>query len=251
MRHWLIDLTKLGKIDQIESDLNDTLGRSVVQVNGILSKFVVNKQVRRFELQDNGKAVVYRDRRQALLEELSSYLNFSIEEDVDSTTGKESGFINLFVDAKDGRKINLLDPTGPKSLTNSWGQDVQLGESVTQRDLELQGQTDPQLISSLAAAEKAKLNPGGRDAVVEAKVDSEGKLGEVEIIDGGTLYDDSDAPILVTFLPPKPLLEGDDIAADAQDPLLDPLTIDQRVKQLILAMKLPLLQAVRLRYTVA
>ena len=74
-------------LDQIESDLNDTLGRSVVQVNSILSKIhEVNKQVRRFELQDNGKAVVYRDRRQALLEELSSYLNFSIEEDVDSTT---------------------------------------------------------------------------------------------------------------------------------------------------------------------
>ena len=76
-------------LDQIESDLNDTLGRSVVQVNSILSKIhEVNKQVRRFELQDNGKAVVYRDRRQALLEELSSYLNFSIEEDVTKPPGK-------------------------------------------------------------------------------------------------------------------------------------------------------------------
>ena len=50
---------------------------------------------RRFELQDKGKAVVYRDRRQALLEELATYLNFSFEDDIDAATGKASGFVNL------------------------------------------------------------------------------------------------------------------------------------------------------------
>lgn len=207
-----------NNLDQIESDLTVTLGRSVDQVNSILTKLhEVNKQVRRFELQDNGKAVVYRDRRQALLEELSSFLNFSIEEDIDPATGIGSGLINLFVDAKDGRKINLLDPTGPKSLTNNWGQNIQLGESIVARDLAFQGETDPQIISNLGAAEKAKMNPGGRDAVVRAKVDAGGKLAEIEVIDGGTLYDDSDAPILLSFLPPKPLLDGDEDAAALPD----------------------------------
>ena len=46
-----------------------------------------------------------------------------------------------------------------------------------------------------------------KDAVVRAHVDSDGKLGKIEGLDGGNLYDDSDAPLLITFLPPKPVLE--------------------------------------------
>ena len=85
-------------LDRIESDLTLTVGRSIENVNRLLDQIhEVNKQVRRFELQDKGKAVSYRDRRQALLEELSSYMNFSFEDDVDATTGKVSGFLNLFV----------------------------------------------------------------------------------------------------------------------------------------------------------
>ena len=148
-------------LDQIDSDLTNTIVRSVDQVNSLLEKLhEVNKQVRRFELQDKGKAVVYRDRRQALLEELATYLNFSFEDDIDAATGKASGFVNLFVDAKDGRKVNLLDPTGSKLLTNEWGQNVQIGESLIEKDLLLQGETDPQIIAASVAAEKAKLNTG-------------------------------------------------------------------------------------------
>ena len=200
-----------SNLDQIEIDLSNTINRSIDLVNKTLEKLhEVNKQIRRFELQDNGKAVVYRDRRQALLEELSSYMNFSLEEDIDPTSGKSSGFLNVFIDAKDGRKVNLLDPTGPKTLTDEWGQNITVGESLFEKDLLLQGQTDPALIASITAGEKAKLNPSGKDAVVRAKVDSDGKLGKIEILDGGNLYDDSDAPLLLSFLPPKPILSDQD-----------------------------------------
>ena len=63
-------------------------------------------------------------------------MNFTFEDDVDPTTNKVSGFLNLFVDSSDGRKINLLDPTGPKTLTNSWDQNL-LGESLSQGILKL------------------------------------------------------------------------------------------------------------------
>ena len=76
------------------------------------------------------------------------------------------------------------------------------------KDLLPQGQTDPALIASITADEKAK-NPSGKDAVVRAKVDSDGKLGKIEILDGG-IYDDSDAPLLLSFLPPKPILSDQD-----------------------------------------
>ena len=96
-------------------------------------------------------------------------MNFSLEEDIDPTSGKSSGFLNVFIDAKDGRKVNLLDPTGPKTLTDEWGQNITVGESLFEKDLLLQGQTDPALIASITADEKAKLNPSGKDAVVRLR----------------------------------------------------------------------------------
>ena len=55
-------------IDEIESDLSDSLLESVDKVNLLLAQIhEVNVQVRRFELIDRGKAVTYRDRRQSLL----------------------------------------------------------------------------------------------------------------------------------------------------------------------------------------
>ena len=203
-------------LDRIDTDLTATIDRSVEDINRLLSQIhEVNKQVRRFELQDSGKAVSYRDRRQALLEELAGYINFTFEEDVDPTTNKTSGFLNLFVDSQDGRKINLLDPTGPKTLTNDWDQKVTLGESLISRDLEIQNNNktdadptklDPQAISVAAQQEASRMNPNGRDATVQAKITADGKLGRIEVIDGGTGYDDADSPILLTFLPPVPLL---------------------------------------------
>ena len=128
----------------------------------------MNKQVRRFELQDKGKAVTYRDRRQALLEELSQLMDFKVEEDVDPATGLPSGFINLFVQGTANEKVNLLDPMGPKKITNDWGQEF------------------------VIAAPK---DSNGTQAKVRAKIDANGNLGRFEVLDGGSLYNDSEVPI--------------------------------------------------------
>ena len=206
-----------SSLDQIESDLSDTVRRSVDDINRVLAQLhEVNKQVRRFELQDKGRAVSYRDRRQALLEELSRLMDFKVVDDVDSTTGKPSGFINIFANSKDGREVNLLDPVGPKNITNDWSQEIVLGEALIERDLKLQGMSEPVEIATLAAEEIAKLNPGGSQAQLRAKIDGNGQLGRVEVLDGGSLYDDSDDPILITFLPPKPIL-GDTETAQAEN----------------------------------
>ncbi|MEC7627468.1 MAG: hypothetical protein VX855_04745, partial [Verrucomicrobiota bacterium] len=206
-----------NSLDQIESDLSDTVRRSVDDINRVLAQLhEVNKQVRRFELQDKGRAVSYRDRRQALLEELSRLMDFKVVDDVDSTTGKPSGFINIFANSKDGREVNLLDPVGPKNITNDWSQEIVLGEALIERDLKLQGMSEPVEIATLAAEEIAKLNPGGSQAQLRAKIDGNGQLGRVEVLDGGSLYDDSDDPILITFLPPKPIL-GDTETAQAEN----------------------------------
>ena len=123
--------------------------RGVEDVNRLLSQLhEVNKQVRRFELQDKGKAVTYRDRRQALLEDLSKLMEVNVEEGEDATTGESTGFINIYATSKEGQKIQLLDSTGPKKLTNDWNQDF--------------------LISSNGV--------NGADAKVHAKIDANGQL---------------------------------------------------------------------------
>ena len=53
-------------LEQIEAELSETVERSVEEVNRILAQIhEANVQVRRFELLDQGKAVSYRDERQA------------------------------------------------------------------------------------------------------------------------------------------------------------------------------------------
>jgi flagellar hook-associated protein FlgK len=167
-----------GSLDSIEEDLSETVRRSVDDVNRVLAQLhEVNKQVRRFELQDKGKAVTYRDRRQALLEELSQLMDFKVEEDVDPESGLPSGFINLYVQGSANEKVNLLDPMGPKNISNDWGQEFVIA---------------------------APSDPNGTQAKVRAKIDADGNLGRFEVLDGGSLYNDSDGPILVSLLPPKP-----------------------------------------------
>ena len=83
-------------LEDIEYDLTQTLRRGVEDVNQILVQLhEVNKQVRRFELQDKGKAVTYRDRRQALLEDLSKLMEVKVEVGEDATTGESTGFLNI------------------------------------------------------------------------------------------------------------------------------------------------------------
>ena len=165
-----------SSLDSIEEDLSETVKRSVDDVNRVLAQLhETNKQVRRFELQDKGKAVTYRDKRQALLEELSQLMDFKVEEDV--VDGKPSGFLNLYVQGTANEKVNLLDPMGPKNITNDWGQEFVIAPPS---------------------------DPNGKTAKVRAKIDANGNLGRFEVLDGGSLYDDTDGPILVSLLPPKP-----------------------------------------------
>ena len=180
-------------LEDIEYDLSQTVRRSVEDVNRLLAQLhEVNKQVRRFELQDKGKAVTYRDRRQALLEDLSKLMEINVEEGEDEATGEATGFLNIYATSKEGQKIQLLDSKGPKSLTNQWNQDFTIASN----------------------------GPNGADAKIHAKIDSNGQLGFLEVQNSGTLFDDTDGPILVSLLPPKPLSPaGQAEAADAAAPV--------------------------------
>ena len=163
-----------SSFEQIEKDLTVSVQRSIDDVNRILAQIhEVNKQVRRFQLQDKGTAVSYIDRRQALLEELSQIIDFTTEDDI--VDGKPSGFVNIFTNGVDGEKINLLAPNGAKAMTNDWGQEIVIPSSGTL---------------------------GASSATIRAKIDAEGKLGRVEVIKGGSKYDDSKGPLLVSLLPP-------------------------------------------------
>ena len=100
-------------------------------------------------------------------------------------------FINIYATSKEGR-TQLLDSTGPKKLTNDWNQDF--------------------LISSNGV--------NGADAKVHAKIDANGQLGFLEVQSSGTLFDDTDGPILVSLLPPKPLsMVGQAGVAGAVEPV--------------------------------
>lgn len=164
-----------SSFDEIDADLTETVRRSIDDANRILAQInEVNIQVRRFELQDRGKAVSYRDRRQALLEELAQIIDFEVEEE--TLGGKPTGFINLFASGTNGENVVLLDSTGERFLQNQWGQEF-----------------------NVALPE----DPTGQPARVTAKIDAEGKLGRLEVLNGGSKYDDSENPLIVTLFPPK------------------------------------------------
>ena len=171
-----------SSFEQIEKDLTVSVLRSIDDVNRILTQIhEVNKQVRRFQLQDKGTAVSYIDRRQALLEELSQIIDFSTEDDM--VEGKPTGFVNIFVNGVNGEKINLLAPQGAKPMSNDWGQEIVIPASA---------------------------GTGASSATVRAKIDADGKLGRVEVLNGGSKYDDTDGPLLVSFLPPASTFTGAD-----------------------------------------
>ncbi len=160
-------------IDDIESDLSANVERSVAGINKLLKQInEVNKQIKRFELLDRGAAVSYRDRRQGLLEDLAKLIDFSIEPEVDVNTGRETGFWNLSTVDHTGQVVKLVTfDQDPAELTKDFGNIVSLQNQV------------------------------GTGAKIRAKIDSSGSLGFVEVIDGGSQYDDADGPILVTFGP--------------------------------------------------
>ena len=53
-------------------------------------------------------------------------------------------------------------------------------------------------------------NPGGANAEVQAKINSDGSLGHIEVLDGGSQYDDTDGPILLQSPPTANTLDEDD-----------------------------------------
>ncbi|MBU62431.1 MAG: hypothetical protein CMI26_08010 [Opitutae bacterium] len=177
------------KFESIESDLTATVKQSVVQINSILEKLhEANTQIRRFELQGKGKATTYRDRRQQLLEDLSRHMDFKVEEDFDPNTGQASGLLNLFSTTAKGEKVKLLDPNGSKSLTTNWGQEFSVS---------------------------APADSSGTSAQVRAKIGVDGKLGRVEVLDGGSKYSDLSGPILVALAPPAKTVSA--VADQAQN----------------------------------
>ena len=104
-----------SSLDSIEEDLSETVKRSVDDVNRVLAQLhEMNKQVRRFELQDKGRQLLI-EIGQALLEELSQLMDFKVEEDVDPVTGLPSGFINLFVQGTANEKLIFWTQWDPKN----------------------------------------------------------------------------------------------------------------------------------------
>lgn len=161
-----------SSIDEIETDLSNNVESAVNQVNRLLDQiYEVNLQIKRFELLGQGKAVTYRDNRQGLLEDLSKLMNFRLQPEL-AEDGQETGFINLVGEGLNGSEIELLTAAnGTKKVTKDFGKIINLEN-----------------------------NPG-KDAQIRAKVSADGSLGHIEVLDGGTEYDDTKGPILVSFVP--------------------------------------------------
>ena len=166
-------------LQNIESDLTDSIDFAVQEVNQLLDKiYEVNLQIKRFELLGQGKAVTYRDNRQKLLEDLSKLINFSI--DPEKVDQKETGFWNLNTTGSDGRTLTLIDSSGPPSgISQEFGKPFSLSNGV------------------------------GAEAQVKIKISKDGTLGQVEVLDGGSQFDDREGPILLSFSPP---IVEDDLA---------------------------------------
>ena len=175
-------------LDEIESDLTESVDYAVSKVNSILGQIQeVNTQIRRFELLGQGKAVSYRDRRQSLLEDLSKLIDFSISPEVNSS-GAETGFVNIYAKSSFNQDVVLLDAkTGVHQLNKNFG-------------------------NMLTPSSSGTLGSGLQ---VKPKVDDEGKLGFIEVVDGGSQYDDSAGPLILTFSPP--LRGGFDVSIEAHE----------------------------------
>jgi len=160
-------------IDEIETDIANTVESAVSSVNRLLDKvYEVNLQIKRFELLGQGKAVTYRDNRQRLLEDLSKLINFRTEAEISENGGRETGFINLYVDDTSGGRIELLSSAnGVSNISKDFGNILELE------------------------------NQSGQNSKIRAKVSNNGSLGHIEVLDGGSQYDDIDGPILVSFTP--------------------------------------------------
>ena len=163
-----------SSIDEIDSDLSASVESAVVDVNRLLGQiYEVNLQIKRFELLGQGKAVTYRDNRQGLLEDLSKLINFEVNPEVDVATGRDTGFWNLSTIDHQNQKIDLLtSEKGVTSISKDFGNIINLENTL------------------------------GEVAQVRAKIAADGTLGHIEVLDGGSQYDDTEGPILFAIAPP-------------------------------------------------
>jgi flagellar hook-associated protein FlgK len=161
-------------IDEIDADISSSVEKSVGSVNRLLEQiYEVNLQVKRFELLGQGQAVTYRDNRQKLLEDLSRLINFKIEPEVDADSLKETGFWNITTLDYQNQVVDLVSSTlGVAPLSKDFGKLITLD------------------------------NPAGANAQIQAKISSDGSLGHIEVLDGGSQYNDTDGPILFAITPP-------------------------------------------------
>ena len=175
-------------IDEIDADISSSVEKSVGSVNRLLEQiYEVNLQIKRFELLGQGQAVTYRDNRQKLLEDLSKLINFKIEPEVDADSQKETGFWNVSTLDHQNQVVDLVSSTqGAVSLSKDFGKLITLE------------------------------NSSGSNAQIKAKIGSDGSLGHIDVLDGGSQYDDTDGPILFAITPPvaKVLDEADDDEAE-------------------------------------
>ena len=161
-------------IDEIDGDISSSVEKSVDSVNRLLEQiYEVNLQIKRFELLGQGQAVTYRDNRQKLLEDLSKLINFKIDPEVDADSLKDTGFWNLTTLDHQNQVVDLVSSTqGVANLSKDFGKLITLD------------------------------NPAGANAQVQAKIGSDGSLGHIDVLDGGSQYNDTDGPILFAITPP-------------------------------------------------
>ena len=168
-------------IDEIDSDLSDSVNSAVRNVNSLLEQiYEVNLQIKRFELLGQGKAVTYRDQRQGLLEDLSKLIDFKIDPEINQETGAETGFWNISTLDNQNQKIELMSSTnGVTSISKDFGNIIRLENNL------------------------------GKGAEVRTKISADGTLGHIEVLDGGSQYDDTKGPILFALTPPLASEEGE------------------------------------------
>ena len=161
-------------IDEIDSDISASVEASVQSVNNLLEQIhELNVQIKRFELLGQGRAVTYRDNRQKLLEDLSKFINFKVIPEVDADSQKETGFWNITTLDHQNQVVDLVSSTqGVSPLSKDFGKLITLEHTE------------------------------GSNAQVKAKIAADGTLGHIEVLDGGSQYDDTNGPILFAITPP-------------------------------------------------
>ncbi len=162
-------------LDDIDTDLTESVAIAVEDVNRLLRQIEeVNIQIRRFELLGQGLAVSYRDQRQKLLEDLSKQIDFRTEPEINQS-GVETGFLNILTKDKTGRTVSLLDAeNGRNLLTKDFG-NIEFPDTI---------------------------GAGGAGLQSRVKITEDGALGHIEVLDGGSQYDDSNGPLILTYAPP-------------------------------------------------